>query len=212
MTKQESPRRYHGWDAMMRRLLNLATAIALLLSFALFFGFIRSFWVEDEFRIASVGQPFNPPGTKAIVCDWRGITLRCSYGGLRVEWVNNHLSYVPTFGTGLSHLGLQGPTYPHVTDGYTSSGWEVFGIGSSELLNSSSLHWPARTVEGRAVVVPTVLPALVFAIPAFLLLSNRRKAKLRIACGLCAHCGYDIRATPNRCPECGHATDAIGGR
>lgn len=60
-----------------------------------------------------------------------------------------------------------------------------------------------RAVLGGTMSFPYWLPAAALAVAPGAWLWISRKASRRAAAGLCPGCGYDLRATPSRCPECG---------
>ena len=65
-----------------------------------------------------------------------------------------------------------------------------------------SYHGPL-TGTISAMWLPLYLPVLFFAIwPTYVLLPFHRRRK-RKKPGLCLKCGYDLRASKDRCPECG---------
>lgn len=66
----------------------------------------------------------------------------------------------------------------------------------------------AKYVSGRrAIRIPYWLIALfaVIAPSIWLARLKRRRERDRLHAGLCPTCGYDLRATPDFCPECGAA-------
>jgi hypothetical protein len=61
------------------------------------------------------------------------------------------------------------------------------------------------------LIVPIGILSVLAILP---LLAIRRlnRSLQRESSGCCVHCGYDLRATPERCPECGVATASRGCR
>ena len=60
-----------------------------------------------------------------------------------------------------------------------------------------------RGVPTHEVWVPHWLPLLLSGAPPAAWAVATVRGRRRRATGLCARCGYDLRATPRRCPECG---------
>ncbi len=75
-------------------------------------------------------------------------------------------------------------------------GWEAYA-------EDYSGRKPIIAVAYREFDLPMGYLMLGFGLAPALWLKRRRMRDRRLATGLCAQCGYDLRATPGRCPECG---------
>src|SRR5258706_8630348 len=99
-----------------------------------------------------------------------------------------------------------------------------FGGTNAVMSFDAGKHWGFRPVDEpysggardasreRVVLFPLwAIAALLAIAPSFWLVGvyrRQRLAVIRRRQGKCAACGYDLRASPQRCPECGRATDA----
>ena len=171
---------------MRRRLLNLLTALSLLLFVAVVTLWVRSYRVNDRLNIWPVGA--SPGGAEC-----RSYNLRSGKGGMAF-WIS-------------SRNGPPAPRYV-VTWSHNAAYWYPMQAKEAD---GNMTRWNRLGFELRnhprwfSVTLPYWPPAAALAaLPALRLAGFVRRRK-RVKRGLCPNCGYDLRATPGRCPECGAA-------
>ena len=162
--------------------------VSLILGLAITVGWIRSYWISDVLKL-----PHNPPGNSFEFYTHRGavrLLIHMHYPGIsQFEWNRSELSRLHASFSWLAPekcllgFGAQRSGYGYV---FLQNGPEY--IGTTWVLGFG--YWPF-------VVVFCILPGLH--------LFRWFKAQRRRRQGRCRVCGYDLRASRDRCPECGSA-------
>jgi len=168
---------------MKRRFFNLLAALSLLLCAATVALWVRSYHVTDGLRWSTVSSDYF------IASDIGFFTLthRSSRFGAPLRGVRFPLQYV---------------TYePGSTVWLDYSNWNFLGIRSIEFGDRFR-----EDVRFKTLNIPMWLfmaAAAMVAMPYLVMRSSWWARRRRHSQGLCPECGYDLRATPDRCPECG---------
>jgi hypothetical protein len=182
------------WSTAMRRALgwtfNGLAALSLLLCVATVGMWVRSYCVRD---ILSFGRAGGSDYLAQSILGRLHVMTHFGNGGSGGSfYAGDRLSSQAAWSGGMSgyplqvqrHLGLVWQNYDRVHFDPRTGG-----------------RFPPFTTKHRLIVVPYAYPVGVFAIAPITWLLARRTRRSRA--GFCPGCGYDLRATPDRCPECG---------
>jgi hypothetical protein len=176
-----------------RILLDAATWVSLVLCVAAVALWVRSYRAADRLYDVRSGAGGRYLGTDFIVA-WRG---RLIFTSGRLDEPAGGPDGANPHRLGYQTMPLDAVQDPTGTPAVVT--WA--GFGSGRYPYGLGLG-PSGTM--RVVVVP--LYSVTFALAVLALWQARAwlgRQRARRAMGLCPACGYELRATPDRCPECG---------
>jgi hypothetical protein len=135
-----------------------------------------------------------------------------SFHGQASLWTGDLMSSSPTYENGLRHRRVDDPgARPaqefSVVDRDGRDFWFAqFGLTTQRRFPTTAPSAPLNDVIGQiGIAVPLWFLTVVFGVmPVVTLVRSIRRAR-RYAEGCCPACGYDLRASVDRCPECGRA-------
>jgi hypothetical protein len=192
---------------MKRRLLNLLTVLSLLLCVALVAAWVVGFFAGWS---AFYGGGYDSSDSR-----W-GFRVVVVHEGVVLRVIHSH-RVNPAYRGG--NFGFHGNTWRREGgDMYEAERTRSHGIpplllwgtgrGQDYLDRVATVG--ARDTLYFLIVSPLIL-ALLAGVPPALWLARSARGRRRTRRGLCPRCGYDLRATPGRCPECGTAGSPAGG-
>lgn len=151
---------------------------------------ISALWVDSHWRIRSTQVPWG--NTR-----W---TFTSMNGKAGVQRTMHYPALGNTFGSYKGRaVGPEWPFHRDLAEGLTH---RFFGFGVDRQVGTYS----PRTTELMAVIPYWFLTLLTTGMLFISLMQYRccqRRRKIELS--LCPHCGYDLRASKERCPECGRA-------
>ena len=182
---------------------NVAAAVSLTLWIATAMLWAHSYWAKDSISVthtsARRGWP-NPYGNPAWFCEEWGLSAEANRGRLEIS----HDVTVAWRDTGILQpapgFRIQFDTDRKQSNAYAGQPWFDWTntFDGTEAGGEAALQIPLPLLLLLASLLPIVALCRIA--------RDRRRPE-----SICRACGYDRRATPGRCPECG-AGFAAGGR
>ena len=187
---------------IIRILRRTGVAISLLLCLAVFVLWVRSYWKSDcwgrfgyfipirqyrqEFMESKQGLVGVVMWRSAINHGWlvRELELSSAKGNFSYQW---------------HEVKLGGEWWP------AREHWWEWIIYLRVKKNDPIGPVPGAT-SGAFVMLPYWVLVVLFSILPAIWAGGRWRKRSRLRGGRCARCGYDLRASPERCPECGAVT------
>jgi hypothetical protein len=171
---------------MKRHAFSVAALMSLLLCVATAVLWVRSYRTDDRYGFH------------------HGWTVRSYIGGVHV--VRGY--YFASWGYESFPVGFFPPVYWCTEYPLDEIGWERWGfaVAKGRQLSLGIGDDPATDVQYiamTAVVVPYWFIVTVFLVAPAIWIFARARRRRALRQGRCPTCGYDLRATPDRCPECG---------
>jgi hypothetical protein len=204
-------------DAMTRFLFTALAALSLLLATVAVGLWVRSHWIAETYGRETANAPGGPR--------WGG-GLSSSGGVLRFELWRRQIPNSPAHRSESGYF--RGPFDSSKDDaaeraylasleavqllGFAFARYDMDPLGGRGV-NPGAPPRPAAIQRVWIVHLPDWAIALVGAVVPALFARNfyrRRRRRHWLREGRCHRCGYDLRATPDRCPECGAAVVRTG--
>ncbi len=181
------------YNVLVNRFLRILRAVATLVSLFLFIT-ILILWPCSYYVADGISQGRNGYSDEdgSLIRRIRG--LRSSRGVLEIT--SGHFSSIlfPSISPSSEGIHVSHEASPTATNPQLIV-WSHLGF--------SEVRYQTAIIDLKVLAIPYWFPGLLLSILPILWFRKFLRQRRRLASPLCTTCGYDMRATPDRCPECG---------